>query len=358
MKLLKRILLGSLSVLLLIVLLVYFSAMRPSPVETADVSCPASAPTLKAGTSIKVLNWNVQYMAGKNYTFFYDTPKGDGPDIRPDSSDIGQTIQEVARVIKSENPDVILLQEVDDGSDRTDDENQLDRLLPLLSSDYKCFAEAFYWKAMFVPHPKIMGSVGMKVVTISKYKITDATRHQLSLIPADPISSHLGLKRCILAATMPVSDGTSVVALNTHLDAFAQGYDTMERQVNEVDTLLTELNSKKVRWFIGGDFNLLPPTINPDELGENKIFYNPKTEVTILFDKYKSVFTAKDLTGPGRQQFFTHYPNDLDPNTNQPDRTIDYIFFEGLSLKSANVRKHDTLKISDHLPIHAEFTIQ
>ena len=97
--------------------------------------------------------------------FFYDLPGGKGPDKRPSKEDIAATLNEVARVIREENPDIILLQEVDDNARRTDYQDQLALLLELIPADYKFHASAFYWQSPFVPHPKIMGKVGMKLST-------------------------------------------------------------------------------------------------------------------------------------------------------------------------------------------------
>jgi len=56
--------------------------------------------------------------------------------------------------------DVVLLQEIDDGAARTDYNDQLARLLPLLPPEYVCHTTAFYWKAAYVPHPRIHGGAG------------------------------------------------------------------------------------------------------------------------------------------------------------------------------------------------------
>jgi hypothetical protein len=47
---------------------------RPAAKETLPVSCVAPrAPTLLPGQALKVMTWNVQYLAGKNYVFWNDT---------------------------------------------------------------------------------------------------------------------------------------------------------------------------------------------------------------------------------------------------------------------------------------------
>ena len=97
---------------------VWFGTYHPADIESMAVSCSDTAPTLQAGQSLKVMTWNVQFMAGKNYTFWFDVPNNDGPDERPSPADITQTLSEVARVIKNENPDIIMLEEVDNGAHR------------------------------------------------------------------------------------------------------------------------------------------------------------------------------------------------------------------------------------------------
>ncbi|MGK0291181.1 MAG: endonuclease/exonuclease/phosphatase family metal-dependent hydrolase [bacterium] len=337
--------------------LTWFTTFHPKEPTQLEVDhCPQNAPVLKAGQKIKVLSWNVQYMASKNYIFFYDREHGVGPDIRPSKKDITKTFGEVARIIKAEKPDVVILQEMTDGAKNTDYENQLTRLRKMVSSDYSCYSSAFYWKAAFVPHPKIMGSSGMKLSTLSKYKITKSIRHALPIIPSDPFSELFGFRRTIQESYLPVQGGKDFVLLNTHLDAFAQGSNTMERQIQIVQNILTKLDDKKHPWVIGGDFNLLPPNVDRNKLKEGKSYYNDHSELSKIFKKFNSAATLADLTGADRAKHYTHYPNTK--LVNGPDRTIDYLFY-GRSLKFDNyyVRQKDSLHISDHLPMIMNATL-
>ncbi|PZR34623.1 MAG: endonuclease, partial [Ectopseudomonas oleovorans] len=53
-------------------------------------------------------------------------------------------------------------------------------------------------------------------------------------------------------------------------------------------------------------------------------------------------------------QWYTHYPND--PAASGPDRTLDYLFYSPrLTPLASRVRQHDTLSISDHLPVIGRF---
>lgn len=185
-------------------ILIYATTFHPAETQDEAFVSPATAPVLKPGARVKVLSWNIQYMAGKNYVFFYDLLAGDGPDERPSAKDVVLTRGEIVRIIRSENPDIVLIQEIDEGSKRTDYENQLEKLLAELPESYSSYTSTFYHKAAFVPHPRIKGSVGLKLATISKYRISKAVRHQLPIIPDNLLVRQFNFKRCILEARIPV----------------------------------------------------------------------------------------------------------------------------------------------------------
>ena len=73
-------------------LAVWFSTYHPQAIEPASIACTASAPKLEPGQKLKILSWNVQFMAGKNYIFFFDLIDHSGPDICPTVEDINQTM--------------------------------------------------------------------------------------------------------------------------------------------------------------------------------------------------------------------------------------------------------------------------
>ena len=358
MRWVRRVLVGIVLLAVVLAAAIRLTTFHPPEVAGERVSCATDAPVLEPGQSVTVMNWNVQYMAGKGYVFWYDLLDESGPDERPAPEDIVETLDEVARVVADVDPDVVLLQEVDDGASRTDGSDQLELLLDRLGrGSYPCHASAFYWKARFVPHPRIMGSVGMKLSTLSRYRIDDATRYQLAQMPSDLLTRQFDIRRAILEARLPVQDGDDLVLLNTHLDAFAQGSDTMQRQVAETRDLLDDLTAAGEPWVIGGDFNLLPPGRQYDDLRPpQQAYYLEDTELSVLTDAYGSVPSVDEANGDDREQWFTHVPND--PAVEGPDRTIDYLFHSPeVTLGEHAVRGEDTLDISDHLPVVVEYTL-
>jgi endonuclease/exonuclease/phosphatase family metal-dependent hydrolase len=322
---------------------VYALTYHPDDVEAASVTCPADAPELIPGQPVRVLSWNIQYLAGDGYVFWYDVPDGDGPDTRPTRESLARTLDDVVDVIRAEDPDVVLLQEVDRDSSRTDHADQLALIKARLAGAYPCTAAAWYHKARFVPHPKILGSVGMSLGILSKTRIDTATRYQLPHICGDPVSVAFQFDRAVLAAQLPSRDGKSLTALNTHLDAFAQGCDTMREQVAAVQGVLERTRGP---WLIGGDFNLLGSRAAYDALGaEQQAHYDADTQLAPLLEAYSHFPSEKSLRAVD-PRYFTHFPND--PAVTRPDRTIDYFFYSDRLGRSRERVRQDDPKISDH----------
>ncbi len=341
---------------------VRITTYHPGLMEPVTVARRSDAPTLKAGQRVKVMSWNVQYLAGKEHIFWYDV-QGDyrGPvDARPTPGDIQRTAQEVARIICDESPDIILFQELDDGSKRTDYENQLTLLLDLLPRTYSQWTEAFYHRARFIPDRHIWGAVGMKLVTLSKYRIQAAVRHQLPCLPKDLIARQFYFKRAVLETRFPVEKGRDLVIINTHFDAWAAGTQTSGKQVAAVQRMLTRLEQERSAWLLGGDFNCLAPGSAYEHLEHSARWeFDETTALTPLFERYESVPTVAEIEGKDHAQWHSHWKNGLPT----PDRTIDFLFFSRSMrvgphwVRQRDPGKADYLRISDHFPVISEMTL-
>ncbi len=336
----------------------WFGIYHPADIEKIEVACAESAPKLRAGQTLKVLTWNVQSMSGKNYVFWSDLPNNDGPDEKPTPEDVALTFEETIRVIKDENPDIILIQELENGAERTGYEDQFARLLTLLPEEYKCSAAAFDWKAAYVPHPRIRGSVGWMVAIVSKYKITDAERYQLATAKKDWLTEQFSIKPAVLAAHLPIESGGEFIAATLHFDIYVKGSDAKDLQVKQVKDLISQWDKQKMPWILGGDFNLLPydDAAYARLLDSHKPSYNAKSEIKPLFDSYQAVPSTAEITGADFAKWLTRFPND--PAISGPDRTLDYFFFpNNITIGEHYVRQSDTLKISDHLPVIVNFQL-
>ncbi len=321
----------------------------PKSEEAVEVSGPASGPEW-GGRDLRVMTWNVQYAAGRGYVFFYDTIPWGGPDERPSPFAVASTLEGIATVIEREAPDVVLLQEIDVGADRTDRVDQaqvLRRRLP----DWPWSATAWYWRSAFVPHARVRGAVGLQLMVLSKLRITRARRVPLPLIPGSWLRQAFGFKRAILLAEL-ASGAEPLTVGSTHFDAFAQGTGTMQRQVETTAAACRSLDSGS--WALGGDFNLVASSAERAALDPSqKASYAETSELQVL-QEWPSVPSVSDLSGPERARWLTYHPNE--PVSSGPDRAIDYIFHsQGLVRRSAHVVNDAfTAGLSDHLPIVAE----
>ncbi|MCY0109184.1 endonuclease/exonuclease/phosphatase family protein [Pseudomonas monsensis] len=334
--------------------LMFSLTWRPDARETLPVSCTTSAPTLVPGQALKVMTWNVQYLAGKRYVFWNDLAQGD--DDAPTLEDMAFSLDEVARVIRDEQPDVVLLQELDDGAKASDYQDQLKLLQERVADLYPCSTSAFDWKADFVPDRHIFGSVGRQLATLSRYRIEHAERLQLPVAEANFISRQFQPKDALLVTRLPLSDGGQLTVFNTHLERASQPDDTLQTQVTAVARVLDKYESQGLAWLIGGDFNLLPLGQYRRLPAEQRTPYSADSELHLLWDKYPMIPTNNEASGIDRAQWLTHYPND--PGLNGPDRTVDYLFYSPkIKRVEARVRQDDTLRISDHLPVIARFLL-
>jgi endonuclease/exonuclease/phosphatase family metal-dependent hydrolase len=290
------------------------------------------------------MSYNVQYMASKNYVFFYDIDLTDQERVeavekanrtivgRPSEEDVFWTLDQVADVIKKEDPDIVMLQEINGGDDsRT---HYIDHTIELLDrlpdEHFPCRSEAPYWKAEFVLHPEILGPVNMKLLTLSKYRITKSVRHQLPRKPRNFLVAPFHFQRALLESHIATDNDDTVAMINTHYDAWGAGTSIMSRQIAKTAELLGSLDSEGVPWVFGG--------------------YDETPQISPLYDKYRGIPALHHLTSTEPQAWYTHFPND--PTVTEPDRTIDYQFYsDQWSLDNAYVLQKETLDISDHLPV-------
>ena len=345
----------------------WFRAWWPGHTEMASVRCAKDAPAWTTGSSLKVMSYNVQYMASKNYVFFYDIDVEDPERLaavesenkvvasQPAAEDVHWTLEQVAAVIRSENPDIVLLQEVNGGDDsRTHYIDQVTELLARLPGDmYPCQSETPYWKAEFIFHPNILGPVNMQLLTLSKYRITRSVRHQLPRIARNFLLEPFHFQRALLESHIATDQGHSLALLNTHFDAWGEGTDIMRRQIARTESILGRLDKEQTPWILGGDLNLLPPDNNRQRtsiLAAGTGDYSEIPELAPLYEKYRGVPSLEQLATEDSSAWYTHFPND--PTVPGPDRTIDYLFYsDQWNLVDAWVRQEDTLQISDHLPV-------
>lgn len=257
MKALKKILKALLVLVIVLLVLVgglltFLTIVEYKPEDTEAVpvqTVGGQTQTLAAGDSIKFVAWNIGYGAlGDNADFFMDGGKmvytGDEARVRANMNDM-------VGVIKAQDPDILLLQEIDLNSSRS---RHINETLYFDGLGYNNMAFANNFKVEFFPIPvPPYGHIDSGIATYSSYQTTSATRVQLPCPFTWPVRT-FNLKRCLLITRIPVEGGKELVIVNLHLEAYDDG-EGKAAQAQMLMDILNEETAKGNYVIAGGDFN-------------------------------------------------------------------------------------------------------
>lgn len=166
--------------------------------------------------------------------------------------------------------DFILLQEVDQQSERSYNDDQVERFKATFK-DYAAFF-ALNYKVPFVSVPaKLpMGKVKSGILTLSRFQPIEATRYKFPSAYSWPKRLFMP-DRCFVLTRYKVSNGKQLVILNTHNSAYA---DAVEMRVKELKLLkdVIMLEYAKGNYVIaGGDWNQNPLPFSEDSIQDGNV---------------------------------------------------------------------------------------
>ena len=226
---------------------------RPDDIEDIEIAGAAES-TVQAGDTLSVVTWNTGYGAlGDNADFFMD---GGSMVYTADGERVRFNLQGIADTLAAIEPDVILLQEVDQDADRSHrvDEAAFYTGLYAYSGWESTFA--YNYRVMYVPYPiPPVGNVNSGILTLSRYHIDASERVQLPVAFSWPV--RLGqLKRCLLIDRLPVEGSDrELVLINLHLEAYDDGEGKYAQAAMLRDVLAAEAEAGNYV-IAGGNFNL------------------------------------------------------------------------------------------------------
>lgn len=219
-----------------------------------------------------------------------------------------------SNVIKQYDADLILLQEVDICTSRSEFKNQLYEFKKNIGFEYSCYGANIPYKE---------GWYGNAI--LSKYPIVSSENY---LSSATEFSKE---PKGMLHAEVNIN-GKHINVFNTHLPV----YDKERISLTESIITMIQRNSISGDMILGGDFNfgVIP-------LGNHR--YNvDKRESYIEYENLKKIFKCPDFT-------VDTWP------TGNPIADIDKIMYNG-NIQLTMIKRLD-VEISDHYPIYAEFDI-
>lgn len=321
------------------------------------VEPPASADRLT------VMTWNVKFGGGR-IDFFFDCH---GDRVLMSRSEVLSNLEALAAKIVQVDPDLLLLQEVDVESKRSDYVDQVQWLLD--HTDLNWGAYASQWKADFVPSDGI-GRVDSGNAVLSRWPIAEATRYALPLIDEnDTLTNYFYLKRNVLELRVEVPGVDDLRVFDVHAEAFAK--DGTKKK--HIDRFLAHLERARAEGALvvgGGDLNALPPgsaktSDFPDSVCEGGTFdaddHSAETDwLDALYAAWSPAIPLADYQADNAP-YFT-FTSDADGFWN---RKLDYLFTNGtwvpgsgLTHQDAGAGGMETMSRSDHAPLSAVLDLE
>ena len=223
---------------------------RPADVETVAAD-PGAEALLETGTELTLVSWNCGYGAlGDNADFFMDGGKSV---YTADRARVEKNLDGIREALKSLDPDLAVLQEVDVNSSRSYGQDERTVLREAIPGASEAFAYNF--NTLYVPYPvPPIGHVESGLYTLSRAKARTAERISLPSPFSWPIRL-VNLKRCLLVSRFPVK-GTDreLVLINLHLEAYDSG-EGKEAQTRQLVSFMQAEYEKGNYVIAGGDFN-------------------------------------------------------------------------------------------------------
>lgn len=210
------------------------------------------------------------------------------------------SLEQLADFINRHQPDLVALQEVDwmTERDRTPHQHHKDFITEL---GFRTGMFSLYGKT--IPHAN--GLYGIGILTRKPY-----INVKKVILPKAPAATEY---RALLMAEVEVTDRDTIVFASTHLD-----YSSSKARMDQVGTIVSELQSTGYPVIVGGDFNAHPDS----------------PEIAVLFNKWLPC-SNDHATVPAKA----------------PKNKIDYLFSYPASAWVLESSETISTQLSDHLPI-------
>ncbi len=291
---------------------------------------------------LELYTWNIGYCGlGKDMDFFYEEVKMVRPDIAYYERCRDGIIYQLTTLNKL---DFILLQEVDEQSERTYLDNQVERFKATFE-DYSAFF-ALNYKVPFVPFPlrSPMGKVKAGLLTLSRFKPLSSERYSFPSGYGWPKRLFMPDEGFVLTR-YKVSNGKQLVLINTHNSAFSDAADMRSEEIGMLKKIIQAEFALGNYVIAGGDWNQNPVPFQKETIQDGNLVktISPGIPADFLPEGYTWAFDPK-------------YPTNRDVDKpylkGQSQTTIIdfFILSPNITLLTANTLQTN-FEFSDHQPV-------
>ena len=326
----------------------WIAEYRPAAVEAVTATSGVVHDFVQIGETYQIITLNIGYGGlDRDRDFFMDG----GSEVAPESlEEVNQNLAGMLGALYNQQPDLVLLQEVDVNSKRsfyTDEAEYFTRGMSM----GKAFAYNF--KVPFIPFPiPPIGKVQSGLLTLSNLKVESAERISLPNAHSWPISL-ANLKRALLVEYLPIDESDqSLVLINLHLEAYSSA-EEREAQLKVLVDLMEDELDKGNYVIAGGDFNAsFPGAEDWYPLADDAAWIPGDLRLDDLPDGFSYAY---DLSVPTCRSLETAYLGDRDVHTM-------YVIDGYIVSSNIKVNGVETLDLNfqytDHQPVAMDFTLR
>ena len=249
-----KMILSILAVLLIVVIAyvayVFIAYSRISDGQVLDVR-NGNANTLNTEQEYSIMTWNLGFGAySDDYTFFMDGGTESWA-FSPDA--VRENIGGATARLLTENPDFMLLQEIDYDATRSYHIDERELIYNAFPNASSVFAVNYDSPFLFYPITQPHGTSRAGLLSLSNAGISSAIRRSLPI--EESFMKLVDLDRCYSIARIPVANGKELCLCNLHLSAYTSDGTIATEQLKMLTTELQKEYEQGNYIVAGGDFN-------------------------------------------------------------------------------------------------------
>ena len=307
--------------------------------------------TIRTGETYSAVTYNIGFAAyTPDFSFFMDG----GTQSRANSEQsVNETMRGICGILKDEDADFYLIEEVDEDATRSHHVNERVILEDALADYDSVYAINYDSPYLFYPFLSPHGKSLAGMLTASRFSMTGSVRRSLPV--EESVMKIVDLDRCYSVTRFPVEGGHEFVLYTAHLSAYTSDGSIADEQLRMLTRDMQAEYEKGNYVVCGGDFN-------KDLLGDSSAYFG----VSGGENTWAQPIDPRILDEAGIE--LAAPLDEADPvpscrNADAPYHDGQFVLVVDGFLVSKNVRA-DACRVidtgfaySDHNPVRLEFTL-